>query len=121
MAKGMMTLSYDEKAAIAAGLGTQVWADEGFVEPPQKTLGQPSVEWEKEFPLDIWRRHIGLGKAIMKVLPDDGDDLKKSKALAAAIKNRLMVVFPSESWAVDVHEGELFLRFAGARVVRTRR
>lgn len=105
-----MALTHEEKMELAKKLPGYLNAGD-FRPPPSIARGREVVRWEDRLPLEEFRKHKGMGAAIL-------DEMEGDKATASVrnmIVGRLSKVFPGESWVTYVSDGWIWLKFNGER------
>lgn len=78
----------------------------------RKPFGSEPIPWEQRLGnLDEWRKHPGMGRAIVKKLADPA----KTQSVQNSIGNRLRRLYPNESWSTYVDAEYVFLKFGGLK------
>ena len=90
----------------------------GFKPPKErKPFGSEPIPWEQRLgSLEDFRKHQGMGRAIVKKLADSA----KTQSVQNSIGNRLRRLYPEESWSTYVDAEYIFLKFGGQKRVYRR-
>lgn len=102
-------LSQEEREEILAHIKPT-----GAFKPPKerRPFGSQPVMWEEQLgDLNEWRKHPGMGRAIVEKLTDP----VKTQSVQNSILNRLRKLYPEESWSTFVDGKYVYLKFGGAK------